>query len=447
MITTDEHKEMVRRFLSAVSFADGHCKELILSVKDLTRIEKLRLDELARKKGMSVEDYTKQTIMDAARKQLGPDLDIPEEESKGLLTDEQARAYKYAMRSARIFEVPAEGMKTLFGEIQEASERDLYALVKNQQGDEVEKEVRQFHKHVLKVAEQYKVFPDVPMDGPIPPEFNRARAALSDAYNAIKRLPLDLPEFPDKRPFDSCLFMAPDMKAFSKEMFDIPFRIEGDRRFLGLLISPRICCFIVFVENDSFIDMQPVLIRWQDEWVGAGHMVGPRTTDTFVRLINDFKRIIEERSVIHNRSLLDKLRKQRGMVVMAVPPPFYVVHLSSQLIKEHKRLMLPSRPRQWQHRWPVRGHTMMRFRRGKLPMDPKLKKILSDRKYKIWTVDSPDPETMLELGRRNIAPPKIGEWLATLVRWRKDFVKGPEDKPFIPSAHRVPDEQEATGRN
>lgn len=449
MISADEHKEMVRRFLAAVSFADGDCKELILSIRsgDLSKTELMKLTARAKEKGMDVESFVRQTLVEGAEKQSKPSFKNFEPKTDDFLTSDQARAYKYAMRSARIFEVPTEAMKTLFGEIQEAAERDLYALLRIRHGEEAEKEVRRFHKYVVAVAEKQGIFPDIPAKEQIPPQYQRASELLAETYDTISNLPMELPEFPDKRPFNSCLFMAPQIKAFSKDMLDIPFGIEGERHFLGLLIAPQICCFIVFIESNSFIDMRPVLIRWEDQWVGAGKMVGPRTTDTFVRLVNDFKRIVEERSAVNNRALLDKLRKQRSKLVMVVPPPFYVVHLSTQIVKEHRKSLLPSRPRQWQHRWSVRGHTMMRFRRGKLPLVPKLEKILLARKYKIWTLDSPDPETMLEMGRRNIAPPRVGEWLATLVRWRKDSVKGPQDKPFIPSAHRVSGAGDSGGRN
>ena len=79
---------------------------------------------------------------------------------------------------------------------------------------------------------------------------------------------------------------------------------------------------------------------------------------------------------------------------------------------------------------------MVRVKRGQIPIDAKLEKVLKKRKYKIYTEEQPPFDIWQKLEARQIPPKKANEWLAVLVSFRDDFLKGPEDKPLIPSVRK-----------
>lgn len=120
-----------------------------------------------------------------------------------------------------------------------------------------------------------------------------------------------------------------------------------------------------------------------------------------------------------------------------VPAPYYVVDIKPTVYEEVAQRIL-SQPRSWSHRWDVRGHFSHHLRRGTLPMDPKVLKDLQRRKYEVYhELNRPSGEALHFLMTHRIAPPREGEWLGLLTFWRNAFVKGPPDKPYVPSVHRL----------
>jgi hypothetical protein len=120
-----------------------------------------------------------------------------------------------------------------------------------------------------------------------------------------------------------------------------------------------------------------------------------------------------------------------------LPPPYYTVIVQPSTYEEMEH-QIESQPRDWSHRWDVRGHYGHRIMRGTLPLDPKLVYQLQKRKYEIFhALNRPSSEALAFLMRRRVLPPRDGEWLAYLRFHRDAFIKGPLDRPYIPSVHKL----------
>lgn len=166
----------------------------------------------------------------------------------------------------------------------------------------------------------------------------------------------------------------------------------------------------------------------------------PWTLPALVEWINEHRTIVQEvRGRFSHKRISNRYAPKLKLKKLA-PPPYYSVYLKNVVIEETaQRAMAVVTKRQidWQHRWTVRGHYMVRIKRGPLPLDAKLETELRKRKYRIFTLDELDPETAAMLQAREIRAKSRTEWMAVLVSWRRDYVKGPEDKPLIPSIRKV----------
>ena len=118
----------------------------------------------------------------------------------------------------------------------------------------------------------------------------------------------------------------------------------------------------------------------------------------------------------------------------AIPKPYYLVKLKSQVIEKGFRTALPRRRKfEYQHQFKVRGHYRVRIKRGTLPMPEEAREILAQRGYTIYTLGQMSQEHTHMLLERGIPVKRTNEWLAILVSWVKDYTKGPADGPFVPS--------------
>jgi hypothetical protein len=166
----------------------------------------------------------------------------------------------------------------------------------------------------------------------------------------------------------------------------------------------------------------------------------PWVLPALIEWINEHKTVVEEvRGRFSHKRATEKFARQISVKKLA-PPPYYAVYLKNLLVEETARIAMASAVRKhidWQHRWTVRGHFMVRVKRGALPLDSKLETELRKRKYRIFTLERLDAETSAMLQARGVKNKALTEWMAVLVSWRKDHVKGPEDKPLIPSIRKV----------
>ena len=119
------------------------------------------------------------------------------------------------------------------------------------------------------------------------------------------------------------------------------------------------------------------------------------------------------------------------------PDEYYLVDLTSSYMKENRKSIMP-KPVAWSHRWDVVGNVASRQFVGQEPMDAVLEKNLTKRGYKILRFgNEPDEDLRSLLESRGIGLPREAEWLAFLSWWRRGHVKGPEDKPHIPSVRAL----------
>jgi len=86
----------------------------------------------------------------------------------------------------------------------------------------------------------------------------------------------------------------------------------------------------------------------------------------------------------------------------------------------------------------VIGHDVRRVLRGDLPLTERDIANLRKRKYRIFTrLNPPDADALEVLMRVDELPPAQDEWVAVQKVWRRGYVKGPADKPYVPSVHAL----------
>lgn len=167
--------------------------------------------------------------------------------------------------------------------------------------------------------------------------------------------------------------------------------------------------------------------------------LNPWICTSFIDLINSYRSFVHEesRSFSVQRSFEKACKGLR--VKRSMPPPFYTVRMEQELIVEHLTSRFPrqsSTKPEYKYRWDVRGHERVRFRRGDLPLDPKLEAILLRKGYKLFTLNQPDFDTWRLIAERHLEPKRPNEWLAVKRCWVESHTKGPEGAPYIPAIRK-----------
>jgi len=290
----------------------------------------------------------------------------------------------------------------------------------------------EFQRYVLRSA---RVDPDVPYGDHTKAQLKRVGEVLSSARDA---------PFPEKLPFTSSFFAygggVPENAA--GYLVDGKIQVDDARgKLYGHLVSAdgSVISFRRIVDGSRESNL---LFQFEREGHGHlwsnPHLLTPWLVNALVSYVNEHKTLIEAgRNGFGYQTLIKKTSKQLN-IKPPVPPPFYVVYMKDEFIREQvqRRGSEIKRHIEWQHRWKVRGHDCVRFTRGPLPLDPELEKELLARKYKVFTVEQPDSETFMALAKRGVPPKGVDEWIAVLSYWRKDFEKGPVDKPMVESVRR-----------
>jgi hypothetical protein len=253
--------------------------------------------------------------------------------------------------------------------------------------------------------------------------------------------------FPENLPFDVC-YLALDapvkLTDLQQAVYKVPNRSEG-----GLVIGAWLNGFLVSEsESTSFVtianteDKSGLMIHGERM---MGHWCSPDTLSPWIiswliEWINGHQTTIEEHTGKFSYRRSYKKKAGRFATPSRIPKPYYSIYMKDKKVQEDwvKRLSRALKKRRKQeHRSEVRGHLVLRYMRGSLPLDPKLEKRLRrDKRRKVFTVTKPDPETAFELAKRGIAPKQINEWIAVLIYYRKDFIRGPEGAPLIPAIRK-----------
>jgi hypothetical protein len=131
------------------------------------------------------------------------------------------------------------------------------------------------------------------------------------------------------------------------------------------------------------------------------------------------------------------LKKRIRTLKMPLPPAYYTVPMKAQVLKKSaRRTMKRILDMEWSHRWDVRGHECAKIGRGPLPLIPKKHKDLVKRGYTVFTVDKLNPRAVRVMLTKGAEPRQPNEWIAVKTWWRDPCIKGPQDKPYIPSVHK-----------
>jgi hypothetical protein len=275
--------------------------------------------------------------------------------------------------------------------------------------------------------------------------------------------------FPEKLPFDSCYFGFHKPPILSKQQrvtYDAvvapgdivaPYAIR-----VGMLVTREGNVWTMILSSGSkaligdysgLTSQDEVTFtfsaypeRIDGEWTHP-LTLAPWITRALAEWVDDHKVVSVEEvpRTLGFKRMCERVNKQRAKVPRPIPPHYYAVTMKDQLILEEdfeRRFPKRQVSIDWQHRWLVTSHDRIRVKRGPLPMDPKVEAKLrkprpgSRNSYLIFKDSHPQGTLSKELWRRGVKPKEPDEWMAVLVSRIGDYVKGPEDRPLIPSTRR-----------
>jgi hypothetical protein len=206
----------------------------------------------------------------------------------------------------------------------------------------------------------------------------------------------------------------------------------------GYLMTDEGDCFEL-IENK---DQRELLVLRQrlagHRWAEPLVSYAPWVVNVLVSAVNDADTlVVEGERTFSYRRQFEALSKVLGKGRKVLPRPFYIVDVRPTTEYVRRRIQ-KSMPREWSHRWDVRGHWVTRVARGVLPLAEKQMRRLARRRYWVFTaLRPPSGDALRVLMRHRVPTPRLDEWVAVQQVWRGFFTKGPDDKPYVPSAHRL----------
>ncbi len=260
--------------------------------------------------------------------------------------------------------------------------------------------------------------------------------------------------FPEKLPFDSCFFCFSAKLNLTYSPAALHARIHPEELgsfrvkkvfLLGYLVAwegEKSFVFTAFgldiADWDEEGDVPPVAFvkSYEDgEWLQPMSM-DPWIVTMLVKAINDHQQIVEGHAASLSSRTARKKASKHAREMLPLPAPYYMVDLKDEFITAPTKPKKTSsgRPTEWSHRWDVRGHECVRVERGQMPVSMKEAEKLKKRGYRIYEGMSLEANDASRLLKRGVRAPGPQEWIAALSYWRDSFVKGPEEKPYVPAA-------------
>jgi hypothetical protein len=165
-----------------------------------------------------------------------------------------------------------------------------------------------------------------------------------------------------------------------------------------------------------------------------------------INYINEHQALVVDKTRALSHKYMLKNMRRRYKHQPAVPPPYYVVPISMDDVREEQDYGEeggPGRGVDWSHRWKRRGHERVKVRRGKLPLDPKKEQRLRREwggckgNFEMFTTSGLSIRAAKAMAKRGIPFKRPDEWVAVLYTWIDEQVvlKDRLDLPFIPSVH------------
>ena len=137
------------------------------------------------------------------------------------------------------------------------------------------------------------------------------------------------------------------------------------------------------------------------------------------------KHQVDKKTINQASTKIRKLRK----TIKKLPKDYYTIGLSSA-ITLHQEYRSESEAKH-SYQYDVRGCWVTRMVRGNLPINKWLQDGNPNRT--IYTnMNQLPPEMLIFFNSKGITIEE-GEWISVLKTWRKDHIRGPEDKPYIPA--------------
>lgn len=335
------------------------------------------------------------------------------------------------MREARVFILDPDEMKTLqdgfsswHGDLMSRFAKDnpaTLAAVRNL------KKAKQDHDQSLLSSEKLESVSEKYM------------ATIREGIQEELDIETSMVDFPSPLPFQANLFVG-----FNLHLGARPNDLLGLNRgatLFGLLVSDRMADW-VFCDSAETFKLVPL---WRDGyWMNPETLYGPWMLNALIHTITHHKDLVKKLPRSIDDSLI-RSRVQRKLRAKRLPPSeYYTIDFPSTYVDAERRSIFP-KPRNWTHRWDVVGNYAVRWLRGEDVLDQKVRRNLLKRGYKIFLHgDELDAETRSIAEPREISPPKTNEWLAILAWWRRDHIKGPEEKPYVPGMRTTPTTADGT---
>lgn len=253
-------------------------------------------------------------------------------------------------------------------------------------------------------------------------------------------------ELPEKRPFNCCYFGYQPPPVLNPSMYSIYNLKHIEERapiaaveIVGHLVAETTVTTCLGIRLVNGRQIYGYLVEHKNkEWL-MPYTLAPWIVSALIDWINEHQTVVQDDSRLPSYMRVVKKALKEFRQARDAPPPYYTVYMRDLVINKSVRKTFSSRFKKiidWSHRWEVRGHYMVRIKRGAIPIDPKLDKVLRKRKYQVYTEENPPFDTWQKLEARGVPLKRANEWLAVLVSFRQDFVKGPEDKPLVPSVRK-----------
>lgn len=266
-------------------------------------------------------------------------------------------------------------------------------------------------------------------------------------YHRIREAGRDV-AMPEKMPFDTCYLAwgtGVPMHEINIVARGLPKELAEDGALLmATLITSdgNVTDFLYAgMDEDKGHKFYTVQHRTTEHAYWAfGYSLMPWIVNAAIAGINEHRALIEQQAKRWEDAKSFKRAGTDMGLRHPIPPPYYTVYMHDTLIRASARKEFRRQTKVlWSHRWDVRGHEIVRVRRGKIPIDPRLERILTKREYKIFVppMSKLDADTYRVLLERGMKPPEPDEWIAVLISWRNAFIKGPKDAPYVPSVRRA----------